>query len=281
MSSIALFGVGLIGGSLGMAWRQAGVTVLGVDVRPLDEALHLGAIDRAVSAGEALAQADVVVLATPLSSIVAAAETLGPLVRPGTLVTDVCSVKAPVAAAWEKVLRPGATFVGGHPMFGREVAGVANASAALARGCRWILTPTASFTPEAVERMRQLALAAGAGAVPVMTPLEHDRRIAAVSHLPQMVATALAAAACEADDRLGGAIDLAAGGFRDTTRIAGSPADMWAEVLLANRGAMQEVLTAFRQALDGLEAGDTEAIRQVFARAHAARRRLPEYREEQ
>ena len=277
---IALFGVGQIGGSLGMAWRKAGATVLGVDREPPHEAVRLGALDQAATLEEALAQADVLVLAAPLSAVLEAAERFGSRVRPGTVVTDVSSVKGPVVEAWNRALAPGAAFVGGHPMFGREVSGVANASPELARGSRWILTPSARSTAEAVTLVQYLALLAGAGAVPAMTPEEHDRRIAAISHLPQMVATALAAAAMETEEQLGNTIDLSAGGFRDTTRIAGSPAAMWTEILLANRGALREVLTSFRQALDALEEGDAEAIRQVFSQAHAARLRLPVNREE-
>lgn len=271
---IVIWGVGLIGGSLGMAWRRAGVAreVIGVGRGPLDEAVRLGAIDRYMSdPAEAIALADVLVLAAPVGSIIEQAASHARFVRPGAIVTDVGSTKEEIVAAWEAHLPGGAAFVGGHPMFGREVGGVANASPDLAQGCRYILTPGATATPEAVELVERLAQAAG-GLPRQMSPAAHDQRIAFASHLPQLVATALAAAACQADDDLGGVLDLTAGGFRDTTRIAASPADLWADIFKTNPDGIRRALTLFREALADLEAGE---VGSVFDRAHEARRRLP------
>lgn len=279
--AIAIWGVGLIGGSLGMAWRRAGVAaeVVGIGRKPLDEAVRLGAIDRYVlDPAEGIAQADVLVLGAPVGAIIEQAMTHARFVKPGCVVTDVGSTKAEIVRAWEAHLPEGAFFVGGHPMFGREVAGVENASADLPAGCRYILTPGRRATQEAVAKVRRLAEAAG-GVVRVMTPEQHDRRVAMVSHLPQLIATALAAAAAEMDDQEGGGvIDLAAGGFRDTTRIAGSPADIWTDIFLTNSEAILGALAHFREALaaleGGMEWGEPGAIERVFARGHEARRRL-------
>lgn len=280
--TIAIWGVGLIGGSLGMAWRRAGVAraVIGIGRRPLDAAVRLGAIDRFVTdPEEGLAQADLTVLCAPVLTIIEQAASHGRFVKPGAVVTDVGSTKGAIVRAWEAHLPAGASFVGGHPLFGREVAGVENAGPDLSRDCRYVLTPGERAAPEAVALVRSLAEAAG-GVVRIMTPAEHDARVAVASHLPQLVATALAGAALDADERVGGVLDLAATGFRDTTRIARSPANLWTDIFLTNPVAIRSALLIFRESLDLLErALETEsagAIEAVFARAHEAHRRLPE-----
>jgi prephenate dehydrogenase len=278
---VAIWGVGLIGGSLGMAWRRSGAAarVIGISRSPQDEAVRLGAIDSwTTDPAEALAQADVVVLCAPVRAIIRQAAEWAACLKPGAVVTDVGSTKAAIVAAWEAHLPDGTAFVGGHPMFGREVAGVANASPDLSRGCRWVITPGRRSTPEAVSLVTALAEAAGA-TVLTISPAEHDRRVAVASHLPQLVSTALAAGALAAEEEAGGGIlDLAAGGFRDTTRLAASPADLWTDILLTNADQVTAALAAFRQALGQLEravaAGDAAAIEEVFARAQAARRQL-------
>ncbi|HEY3364788.1 MAG TPA: prephenate dehydrogenase [Symbiobacteriaceae bacterium] len=278
---IVIWGVGLIGGALGMAWRRAGVAaeVVGIGRQPLDEAVRLGAIDRYVTdPAEGIAQADVLVLCAPVTTIIEQARRFARYVKPGAVVTDVGSTKLEIVWAWEEYLPAGASFVGGHPMFGREVTGVQNATPDLPKGCRWVLTPGRRDTPEALARIAALAEAAG-GAVRVMSPVEHDDRVAVISHLPQVVATALAAAALQCENEMGGVLDLAAGGFRDTTRIAGSSAEIWTDIFLTNGGGVRAALASFRESLDALEAavadGDAEAIAAIFARANEARRRLP------
>lgn len=278
---IVIWGVGLIGGSLGMAWRRSGAAseVVGIGRRPLDAAVRLGAIDRYVTdPAEGIAQADVLVLAAPVGIIIQQAAGYGRLVRPGTIVTDVGSTKAAIVAAWEAHLPQGAAFVGGHPMFGRECSGVEHAAADLPAGCRYVLTPTERTDPRAVAAVAGLVRAAG-GVMRQMAPAEHDARVALISHLPQLVATALAAAAGEADRQMGGVMDLAAGGFRDTTRVASSPVELWADIFLTNAGAIQDALAQFRDSLDQLAAavarGDRQQLAERFAKAHEARNRLP------
>lgn len=276
--TVAILGVGLIGGSLGMAWRRAGAArcIIGIDPGSLDEALRLGAVDEAAMDAEAaVREADVLVLAAPVGAIIQMAQRFGPLMKPGAVVTDVGSTKAAVVEAWEATIADGAAFVGGHPLFGREVSGVAGASPDLPAGCRWVLTPGRRSTPEAVARVTRLAEAAGA-VVRVMTPAEHDARVAYSSHLPQLVATALAAAASGAEAQLGGVLELTAGGFRDTTRIAASPAGLWQEIFATNADAIRGALADYRRILDELDGalatGNSAVVERVFASAHAARR---------
>lgn len=308
--TVAIWGVGLIGGSIGMALRQRGLAdeVIGIG-RPatraaaadasgpgggagaweVPEAVRLGAVDRMVTdPAAALARADLVILAMPVQPMIDLAPQAAPLLRPGTVVTDVASVKEAVVAAWERHLPDGVAFVGGHPMFGRERSGVAWASADLIPGCRWVLTPgqravTVLKARRSGAEVSPLELvwdlAAALGALPVvMSPAEHDRRVAGASHLPQLVATALAAAALDLDETQPGTLELAAGGFRDATRIADSPAALWHEIWANNRPALREAVAAFRGVLADLEAavdaGDFGALAAVFERAHAARRRV-------
>lgn len=253
--------------------------VVGIGRAPLDEAVRLGAIDRWVTdPAEAIPQADVLLLAAPVRAIIEQAAQVAHLVRPGAVVTDVGSTKREIVRAWEQHLPPEAAFVGGHPMFGREVAGVQYASADLARGSVYVLTPGRRATADAIARVRSLAEVAGCR-VHLMSPAEHDGRVATASHLPQLVATALAAAALDADERVGGVLELSANGFRDTTRIASSPAELWTDILLTNPEAIRAALLIFRESVDRFEdaliKGDEAALVAIFARAHEARRRLP------
>ncbi|MCG0237919.1 MAG: prephenate dehydrogenase/arogenate dehydrogenase family protein [Firmicutes bacterium] len=286
LGRVAIWGVGLMGGSLGMALRSAGVVreVVGVDRDPevLAEACRRGAVDRwTLDPAEAMAGADLVVLALPVAALGELGPRWAPRVPPGCVVTDLGSTKAAVVAAWESHLAPGAAFVGSHPMAGSERAGIAAARPDLFRGAVWVITPTERTPPAAVALVRALAGAVFARPV-LMDPREHDRRVAYVSHLPQLVATALAAAAGMGEEALGRVLALGAGGFRDTTRLALSPGSLWQEILLSNREPVLEALAAFRRALDGLEAavraGDPEGIARWFARGRAARERFEEVR---
>lgn len=283
LEKVAIWGMGLMGGSLGLALKAAGVaghvTAIGRDPRPLREALQVGAADSwTLDPAEGMAGAGLLVLAAPVRVIIRQAAEWGPRVPPGCVVTDLGSTKAAVVAAWERHLNPEAAFVGSHPMCGSEKAGVANSRADLYRGARWVLTVTPRTPPRAGALVARVAEAVGARTL-WMPPDLHDRRVAYISHLPQLVATAAAAAAQKGDEQAGWALGLAAGGFRDTTRVAASPAHVWEDILFTNQEAVLEALAAFREALDGLEQAvrsqDAGAIRHWFGRAHQARGALP------
>jgi prephenate dehydrogenase len=283
VGTLAIWGVGLIGGSLGMAWRKAGVarTVIGIgrDRERLEEAVRFGAIDQfSLDPAAVLGQADVTVLCSPVEAICRQAEAYGRHVRTGGIVTDAGSTKRQVVAAWEQHLAPGALFVGGHPMAGSEKSGVVNARADLCAGARWVLTPGSRSTPAAVATLSALARAAGAEVL-TMTPEAHDRMTAFISHLPQMVAVALAAAAGAGEEALPGTLGLAAGGFRDTTRIAASSPAVWQEIFFSNDLPLRQALAAFREALDALESAvgrrDEAELARLFRQAHRARQQLP------
>jgi prephenate dehydrogenase len=279
---LVVAGVGLIGGSLALAAREAGLVgeVIGLGRgRPnLELARARGIVDRiTVDPADAVAGADAVVLAAPVGACAALAAALRPHARRGTLLTDVGSVKGGLVAALERAWAGTGPVVGAHPLAGSEASGAAAARADLFRDQRCILTPTAATDPAALGRVR--ALWEGVGArVEELTPAAHDAILARVSHLPHLVAYALVAAAGDARVDGRAVLDYASGGFRDTTRIAGSPAELWRDIALANAPALAAALAEFRTTLDRLEAlvagDDADGLGAALGAAQAVRRRL-------
>lgn len=285
-TQVAIIGVGLIGGSLGMVLRGASLagSVVGVGrrVEHLKTAVELGAIDRYVSeAREGVRGADLVVLATPVDTYVAHLKDWGASVAAGAIVTDVGSVKGALVEQAEALLPDRARFVGAHPIAGREKTGVAAGSAALFKGARCILTPTRRTDPQALQVVRELWEAAGS-MVTVMDPFLHDRVLGAVSHLPHVVAFSLINALNEVRERLAPELDLIAysgGGLRDTTRIAASSAEMWRDICLWNRDNLVEMVEVYERHLGRLKqlirAKDGSGIEKEFERAKRVREQLP------
>ncbi|CAN5829711.1 prephenate dehydrogenase [soil metagenome] len=258
-------GTGLIGASIGAALRATGWIVGGWDPDPdaASQALAMGAFD-SVSPEPNFDGHDLVVLAGPVGAII---ETVGTLESTG-LVTDVAGVKSAVVRAASHLER----FIGGHPMAGRESSGPAAASAAMFQGASWILT---SDGADDVDVTTMCEIVESLGAVPViMTAADHDSSIASVSHVPQVVASALVNLVA-GDDR---ALTLAAGGFRDLTRIALSEPAWWADILTENRGEVGLLIRALGSELaewaDRIEAGDGPAVMDALERARTSRRTL-------
>lgn len=278
---VAIVGTGLIGGSLGLALRRAWpeTEVVGTARRAatVEKALARGAITRgAATAAEAAAGADAVVLCAPVEAVEPALREIGPALAPGAIVTDAASVKAEIVAAAARALPPGARFVGAHPMAGSEKDGIDAADARLYSGAVVVLTPGPRPDAAASAAVRAMWEAVGA-LVLEMTPEEHDRLVAAVSHLPHVVAAALVNAVgdvAEGDPRT---LSLAAGGFRDTTRIASASPALWRTICGANREAIRAVLTLFRRRLDAMESvlGEGVRLEAEFERARRIRGEVP------
>jgi prephenate dehydrogenase len=279
-------GVGLIGGSLGLAARRRAlvgeVVGYGRSVANLDVALERGAIDRwSRDAAEAARGADLVVLAVPVRSIGTVAADLVPHAAPDAIVIDAGSVKASVVAALEPIVRPPAAFVACHPIAGTEHSGAANALVDLYEGQLCIVTPTERTSARALERVR--ALWEGVGMrVESMDAAAHDRLLALVSHLPHAVAYSLIGSieSERVSDR--DPIAYSGGGLRDTTRIAASQAEMWRDIFLDNREELLRALDGFAATLDRLRAliaaGDGAGIEAELERARKGRARLKERR---
>jgi prephenate dehydrogenase len=241
--TIAVVGLGLVGGSLARALTRAGYPVVGVDHSSvLRRAQDSGAVAAAFARPEdAAAVADVVVLAAPPRANLALLRRLARAApssrRP--VVTDVGSVKTTICAAAARLGRP--AFIGGHPVAGNEGSGFAASSPDLFRGRAWVLTPT-SGSPRELARVRAMVRAVGARPV-VMSAAEHDRTLAFLSHAPQVVAWALFAAAAR-DGVARRHLEMAGPGFRDMTRLARSPRGLWREILSLNRAEVARALRA-------------------------------------
>jgi len=252
MQTVAIVGVGLIGGSFGLALKKAGVggTILGVSApSTIEAALKRGAIDEGLPLAEAAARADLIYLAQPIGRILDTLRKIDDFVRPGTLITDAGSTKGAIVAAARLHLRR-AMFLGGHPMAGKEKRGVAEADADLFRGRTYVLTPEDSKTLEAPAIDEFLKWIRAIGALPVMlNAVEHDRIVSFTSHLPQLVATALAATVAE---NAGDNLSVAGPGLRDSTRLALSSFELWRDILATNSGPIKEALTAYISKLEHL-----------------------------
>lgn len=276
---LAVVGVGLIGGSFAAALRRAGGVdeVLGVGRNPtsLAQAQALGLIDEAVSLEEAAARADLVFLSIPVGAMPATLAAIAPHLREHALVTDGGSTKQDVVAAaraglGERIGR----FVPGHPVAGSERSGPAAADPGLYQGRQVILTPLDENAPADVDRITAAWRACGAE-VFRMTPAEHDDVLASVSHVPHLVAFAFLTHMQRRGDAAR-RVAHAGSGLRDFSRIAGSSAEMWRDILLANReavlaevGMLQAVLEDYAQAL---RAGDAARLQALVAEASALRR---------
>ncbi len=269
-----VIGTGLIGGSVGMALRSRGWHVSGIDADPgtAARAVELGALD---VAGEDRS-ADLVVVATPVhvSAKLIADVLASPDWNPHAVVTDVGGVKGPLVAAVDQP-----RFVGGHPMAGSEQVGVEGASAELFIGATWVLTPTPSTDPAAYALVRSVLAEFGATVV-ALDPLEHDRLVAVVSHVPHLTAATLMALAADLGEEHGALLQLAAGGFRDMTRIAAGQPAIWPGICDDNAEAIAATLDLLIDALESMRGWVAErnhgSMLGVLERAAAARRALSE-----
>jgi len=249
--TVVIVGVGLIGGSVGLGTRQRFLAerVVGFDHDPaaLEAARGMGVIDEAqLQPGAWLREADLVVLASPARTLAAAARQLASFTRHDTIFTDVGSIKAAVCAELTDL-----RFVGGHPMAGSERVGVLHADAGLLENAVWVLTPSPNTDPEALARVRTFVEHLGATPLET-TPEQHDRLVATVSHLPYLSAVALTELAAQDGDR-DLMMLLAAGGFRDLTRVASGSPRMSRDMVVGNKKPLREALTSFRRYLDRLE----------------------------
>lgn len=275
---VAIVGTGVIGGSLAMALKRKipDTRVLGVDEEPVVAlAEDLGALDQGFTKeqmGACLQQADVVVLATPIAEIIRILPQVAAAVRPGTIVTDVGSSKRRIVERAQQLFGHRPCFVGGHPMAGSERQGLRAADALMFENAVWVLTPAPKTPARAVRTLGELLERVGAKVL-IISPALHDRVAAAVSHLPQLLAVALMNMVARHQADTPHLLKLAAGGFRDMTRIASSSYRMWRDVLATNAeeiiAFVDEYIAELQRLRARLLAGDLAA---EFD--HAARSRL-------
>jgi prephenate dehydrogenase len=269
--TVAILGVGLIGGSIGLGLLERGLSrrVVGIGRRPV--ALRSALRRRAITAStteiaRGVADADLIVVCTPVDMVAEHVAAIRRVCRPDAIITDVGSTKASIVAAIADAGKAGSEplhgqFLGSHPMAGSEKTGVRFADASLFQGRAVILTPTPETPATVQRRLTRFWRSLGARVV-ALSPEEHDRSVAAISHLPHLVASALAASTD------GGQLPLAGGGWRDTTRVAAGDAELWRQIFLDNRQALLPCLDRFLNKLDefrvAVRDGDSAALRRLL-----------------
>ena len=278
IQTVTIVGVGLIGGSFGLALRAHGFggRILGVSSpRTLEEALALGAVDSAGPLEEAVSAADLVYLAQPVDRILDLLPQVRRFVQPHALVTDCGSTKEAIVARAGEVFDKAPWFVGGHPMAGKEGRGVQLAEPELFRGCTYVLTPFDGVLPKGpvVESFVNWLEKIGCR-IKLCSAAEHDRIVTWTSHLPQLVSTALASCV---DENLKQQQDLEVAGpaLRDMTRLGESSYDIWKDIVSTNRGNLVEGLSTYIQSLEDCRKKlGTEELAQYFDRAQKLRRKM-------
>ena len=277
MKKIAVLGLGLIGGSLGLALHQAGVAnhISGYDSNPdaTYQAWEIGAITEICNTAEkAVQQADMVILATPILAMPELLENIAPELKRGVLVTDTASTKVQILN-WAKTLLPAnVMFVGGHPMAGRELSGIEAAEVGLFEGCAYCLIPAAQASSEGVAQLSEIVIRLGAHPL-VLDADRHDRLVAGISHLPFVLSSALVQCLSK-EEGWKELTTLAAGGFRDTSRLAAGSPPMYRDICVTNKAEILNWLDALALELDNIRsliARDDENLETYFAQAKQLR----------
>jgi prephenate dehydrogenase len=272
---VALIGVGLLGGSLGLALKERGLADLvhGYVRRPesVDECVRLRVVDEAsMDLARVVTGADLVVFCTPIAQMLPLAQMMKNHLKKGALVTDVGSVKGAVVNALEPVIREaGAIFIGSHPMAGSEKTGPASARADLFQKATTVITPTPGTPNVALQQMEQLWQMIGARTL-CLTPEQHDDWVCRSSHLPHVVAAALTRYVLDPTHPAEQAL-LCATGFRDTTRVASGSPEMWRDIAMHNQKNLAQTLNGYIRELENfkrvLDKGDAQAIMDYFEKA--------------
>jgi prephenate dehydrogenase len=280
---VTIIGTGLIGGSLGLALkkRHLAARIIGCDRLPvLERAEECGAIDAGNSnPADAVRGSDLVVLATPVIPILDLIGRLGPALPPKTLVTDVGSTKAEIVQRAAKSFgrNAGQRFLAGHPMAGKEHAGVEFADANLFEGAAWLFTPLPGQNVHAGLCGEFIHCAEAMGAkIAVVDASDHDRFCAWISHLPQMISTALAATLVDEFGPDAPVLDIGGRALREMTRISGSPYSMWRDIAITNRKNLSDVLQKLEQRLAHIRENlDSRELAAEFERAHQLHKSKP------
>jgi prephenate dehydrogenase len=278
---VLIVGVGLIGGSIGLALKKKGFsgTIIGVDKSDvLQKAKERHAIDEAYTEedlGLAARDADIVFLCTPILDILRLIPVLGPMVKPKTLITDVGSTKRQICETAGIYLPPGVDFIGGHPMAGSEMKGVLAADPFLFENTTYVLTPVRPTSETTRKGFGELIELTGAKVL-LLSPVLHDEIAAAVSHLPQMAAIAMMTLAAKRQNESPHFLKMAAGGFRDLTRIASSPYGIWEHILRTNADMVAQYIDAYIAELTALrDKLNSPDLGKIFAGAAQDRLSIP------
>lgn len=274
---IAIIGVGLIGGSIGEAIKKKrlAVTVVGVGhrVSSIDEALRRGAIDKGtLDAVKGVADADLVIIATPVCLIPEFAKKISRSLKKGCVVTDVGSTKAEIVGSLERILPKDVNFVGSHPLAGSEKRGIVFAQNELLKGAIVIMTKTRKTRASSINKLSGFWKSLGAEKIVIASPEDHDRIVAEISHLPHIAAAAIVNTA---SDR---SMKFASSGFRDTTRIAASDPCIWRDICVTNRKQIVKALERYEKNIAAfkrlIKSGSPARLSKEFERSKKRREKL-------
>lgn len=283
IKTVSIIGVGLIGGSLGMALKKSRAVekVIGIGRNPvkLAKAKKLGAIDEIFTDfQDGVKEADLVVICTPVGLIAPTIQRILPALKAGCIITDVGSVKTPIVETAEKILRHKKIhFIGGHPMAGSEQAGINNAQSNLFEKAIWVLTPGTHTSLKELAELHHLIRQTGASVV-LLNPKTHDRIVSVTSHVPHLLAASLVNFMQEQDRKNKNTAKLTAGGFRDMTRIASSSPEIWADICLMNKTEIVNTIIEFNRLtgrmLKALKSNKKKEVFSFFAQAKQTRDRM-------
>jgi prephenate dehydrogenase len=279
LQAIAVVGPGLLGGSIALGLKAAGLEarILGFGHRQssIQKAIQIGAIDQGHLDLEPAREAQLVILATPIGRFQPVLTELAPILQPGTVITDIGSTKRYVCRLAQQLLPKSLHFVGSHPMAGSEKRGVDFARADLCQNATCIVTPTPSTSKPALHLVESLWQTLGMRLV-TLSPAQHDKILARISHLPHLIAAALVNVSSREELKIIGP------GFLDTTRIASGDINLWHDIIASNPDAINGAIEALKRQLDQIEqavrSGDAEKIKQFLAAAKKKRDWLVEYR---
>jgi prephenate dehydrogenase len=278
-NNATILGVGLLGASCAMALKKSGlcrtVTGCGRNRENLEKAQKRGIIDAfELDPATACRDADLIMLSAPVGSFLGLTRAIAPVLKKGALLTDVGSVKGKMVREIEKMLPKGVHYIGVHPIAGSDRSGIDAASAELFRNAKCIVTPTETSDPVALGKIEGLWKAFGSDLM-TLSPEEHDRIYASVSHLPHLIAYALVNAVADKNSTY---LAFSGKGFTDATRIASSSEELWSDICLANRENLLEVLALFQNNLEKLvqclRTGDAGTLKEEFRKARILREQL-------
>ncbi|MDP2945678.1 MAG: prephenate dehydrogenase/arogenate dehydrogenase family protein [Atribacterota bacterium] len=282
LNKISIVGVGLIGGSLGLALKEKkpNFKIVGIDKQEIiEKAIARGAVDEGtVNLEEGIEEADIVIIATPVKTILDLLPKINPFLKRGCLVTDTGSTKGQVVERANEVLSKDVFFVGGHPMAGSEKCGIESANPHLFQDRTYILTPTKKSNLIAIEKIFSLIKMIDANRL-ILDPIEHDRIVGAVSHLPQIIAVSLINTIGELALRgnNNNYFKAIGEGFKDMTRIASSPYKIWEDICETNKENILKMIQEFRNYLEVIEdklKNDPSSLKEEFQKASKLRETL-------
>ena len=273
---VTIIGVGLLGSSFALALKKNGlcgpITGCGRNRENLIRAKERNIIDSfEQDPSAACKEADLIMLSTPVGSFPGLTKTIAPALKKGAVLTDVGSVKGALVREIEKTIPQEVHYIGGHPIAGSDRSGIDSANAELFKKAKYIITPTENSDPAALKKIQDLWKAFGSEIV-TLSPEEHDRIYAAVSHLPHLIAYAMVNTVADMDRSY---LAFSGKGFMDATRIASSSEELWKDICLLNRDNLIEVLAVFQKNLDKLDqylkAGNSDSLKAEFRKARALR----------